>query len=364
MELTLKIQLVPDAAQDQALRATLGRFNEAANWVAGQLFTHQITNKRQAQKLVYRPVRDLFGLSAQMAILVIHRVCEAFKRDPAIRPTFRDDAAITYDPRVMRFLGLDHVNLWTLDGRLVLPMVIGTYQAQRIGYPKGQCDLVLRKDGRWFLMVTVKAPEDSPIEPKDFLGVDLGIVNLATDSNGQTHSGAEVETVRKKHNLQRKRLQRKGTKGAHKKLKRMRHKEARFRRHQNHVISKEIVQTAKRTECGIALEQLKGIRKRVTARGGDAKNRLGGWAFAQLGGFILYKARLAGVPVEFVNPAYSSQTCAACGHRRRSNRKSQAEFQCQACGHEAHADANAARNHRAQALSKRALGLGVRARLG
>ena len=78
----------------------------------------------------------------------------------------------------------------------------------------------------------------------------------------------------------------------------------------------QIVQTAKRTECGIALENLKGIRARVTARGGDAKNRLGSWGFAQLGGFIVYKATLAGIPVEFVNPRYTSQTCAQCGHRR------------------------------------------------
>jgi IS605 OrfB family transposase len=194
----------------------------------------------------------------------------------------------------------------------------------------------------------------------DFLGVDLGIVNLATDSQGQTYSGAGVETVRQKYNLQRQRLQRKGTKGARKKLKRLRRKEARFRRHQSHVISKQLVATAQRTASGIALEKLKGIRKRVTARGGDAKNRLGSWGFAQLGGFIVYKARLAGVPVEFVDPRYSSQTCAACGHRRRCNRKSQAEFRCRACGHEAHADVNAARNHRAQALAKRASGLGSR----
>jgi IS605 OrfB family transposase len=217
--------------------------------------------------------------------------------------------------------------------------------------PKGQADLVLTPEGKWFLLVTVDVPEAVATDPKDFLGVDLGIANLATDSDGQRYSGAEVEKIRQKHNRQRRRLQRKGTRGAKKKLRRIAKKEARFRRHQNHVISKQIVQTAKRTKCGIALEKLKGIRKRVTARGGDAKNRLGGWAFAQLGGFLVYKARLAGVMVEFVNPAYSSQTCAECGHCRKSNRKNQAEFHCKACGHQAHADCNAARIHRSRALA-------------
>jgi transposase len=75
---------------------------------------------------------------------------------------------------------------------------------------------------------------------------------------------------------------------------------------------------------------------------------------------VAYKAQLAGVRVEFVDPRYSSQTCNACGHRQKSNRKSQSEFVCKACGQEAHADVNAARNHRAQALSKRASELGAR----
>jgi IS605 OrfB family transposase len=363
MKLTLRIQLVPDAAQDDALRRTTQRFNQAANWVAGELFARTLTNKRQAQKLVYRELRDRFALTAQMAILVIHRVCEAYKRDTTIRPRFRNDAAITYDPRVMRFLGLEKVNLWTLAGRLAIPILIGPYHTERIGYPKKQADL-LRRDGKWFLFLTVEVPDGAPIEPTDFLGVDLGIANLAADSDGARHSGAAVETIRRKHKLQRARLCRKGTKGARKKQKRVARKEARFRRHENHVISKQLVQTAQRTGRGIALEDLKGIRARVTACGAEARNRLGGWAFAQLASFLVYKAHLAGVVVEFIDPAYTSQTCAECGHCDRANRKSQSAFHCQACGHQAHADGNAARNLRAQALSKRASGLGARRHAG
>ncbi|MER7250291.1 transposase [Kribbella sp. NPDC000426] len=48
--------------------------------------------------------------------------------------------------------------------------------------------------------------------------------------------------------------------------------------------------------------------------------------------------------VERVNPAYTSQTCSACGHGAPENRKSQAVFLCVACGHQGHADVNAAIN--------------------
>jgi IS605 OrfB family transposase len=359
MKLTVKVRLMPDAEQAGSLKAMTERFNAAADWIAGELFARKLTNKITAQGILYREIRARFGLSAQTAILALHRACEAYKRDQSIRPRFRKDAAITYDVRTMSFKGIDKVSLLTLAGRIVVPMIVTGYQAERVGYHKGQCDLA-RIDGKWYLFVTVEMPDGSPIEPTDFIGVDLGIANIATDSDGGQHSGKDVERVRRKHNLQRKRLQRRNTKGSKKKIRRMRDKEGRFRRHENHCISKRIVESARRTGRGIALEDLQGIRERVTARGGDARNRLSGWSFAQLGAFIGYKAKLAGVPVVFVDPAYTSRTCSECGHCERSNRKSQGEFSCKACGHEGHADANAARNIRARAVSKPAPGLGTR----
>ena len=38
----------------------------------------------------------------------------------------------------------------------------------------------------------------------DFIGVDMGIANLAADSDGDEHGGEDVDKVRRKHNLQRK----------------------------------------------------------------------------------------------------------------------------------------------------------------
>jgi len=359
MKLTIRLKLLPTREQKADLLDTMERFNAAASYAAKVGFEAQVYSLPSIQKRCYRQIRDQFGLSAQMAVRAIGKAADCFSRDKETGPVFKPHGAAIYDERILSFKGLDKVSLWTLNGRLRIGMAFGEYQKERLGRLKGQADLVYR-NGEFFLFAGIEVPDGSPIEPQDFLGIDLGIANLATDSDGTMHSGAGVEKVRRKHNLQRKRLQRKGTKGARKKLKRVAKKEARFRRHENHVISKQLVQTAQRTGRGIALEDLKDIRKRVTARGADARNRLGGWAFAQLGAFLVYKARLAGVVVDFVDPRYSSQTCHECGHCERSNRKSQSEFHCKACGHQAHADVNAARNHRAQALAKRASGLGTR----
>lgn len=321
------------------------RFNVAADWIAGELFTRKVKNKITAQQLLYREVRTRFALSAQTAILCIHRAVEACKRDSSIRPHFRKHAAITHDQRVMGFQGIDRVSLWTLTGRVIVPFILGAYQRERFTLRKGQADLVLRKDGKWFLLVSVDVPDGTPVPTTDFIGVDLGIINIATDSDGKIHSGNAVERARQRHHRNRQRYQKKGTKGAKKRLKILAGREARFRRHENHIITKELVAKAKGTQRGISLEDLTGIRQRTEPRLRKRQRaRHAGWSFFQLRLFVKYKAKLAGVSVVFVDPRNTSRTCSQCGYCDKGNRKSQSEFRCLHCNFSTNADYNAARN--------------------
>lgn len=348
MKLTLRVQLLPTAEQKPVLLATMERFNVAATFAAKIGFDAKVYSQPSIHKLAYREIRERFGLSAQMAVRAIGKAVECFKRDKMKCPAFKPRGAITYDERIMGFKGLDRVSLWTLEGRMILPLVYGEYQGERFDRIKGQCDLVYR-GGKFFLYATVDMPEDTPIEVKDFIGVDLGIANIATTSDGDTHCGAAVEKVRRRHYRNRMRLQRRGTKGAKKRLKAQSGREARFRRHENHVISKSLVATAKDTGRGIALEDLKGIRDRITVRARQ-RARHSGWSFAQLRMFVEYKAALAGIPVVTVDPRNSSRTCSTCGHCDKGNRKTQASFVCLHCGHSANADFNAALNLRIRGL--------------
>jgi putative transposase len=93
----------------------------------------------------------------------------------------------------------------------------------------------------------------------------------------------------------------------------------------------------------LALEDLTGIRERVTVRHEHRYERHS-WAFYQLRAFLSYKAAWAGVPLHLVDPRNTSRTCSACGHGEKANRKSQAEFSCQRCGFTLNADYNAAIN--------------------
>ena len=342
MKLTLQMQLLPAADQKPVLLATMERYNEAATFAAKLAFEHGVFSQPSIHKLAYREIRDRFGLAAQMAVRAIGKAVECFKRDKTKCPTFKPRSAICYDNRILGFKGLDKVSLWTLTGRMLLPLVYGEYQGERFDRMKGQVDLVYRS-GKFYLYCTVEMPENAPIEPKEFLGVDLGIVNIAVDSDGNIHTGEAVEKVRRRHQTSRRTRQRKGTKSAKKQLKNLAGKEARFRKQENHRISKTLIAVAKGTGRGIVLEDLKGIRDRTTVRQRQ-RARHSGWAFFQLRSFVEYKAALAGVPVVVVDPRYTSQTCSVCGHREKANRKTRDSFLCQHCGYSSNADLNSARN--------------------
>jgi len=344
MRLTIQLQLLPTPAQVKLLLGTMRRVNEAANFAARLGFDAGVFSQPSVHKLAYFAIREKFGLSAQLAVRAIGKAVETFARDKEICPIFRADGAITYDQRNLSFKGLDKVSLATLTGREIIGLVYGEYQAQRFDRIKGQCDLVHR-DGKFYLMATVDLPEPPPGEVCDFLGVDLGIVNIATDSTGEAFSGEKIDRNRKRHATARKQHQRKGTKGARRKLKRMSGTQRRFQSHENHCISKRLVEKAKALGFGIAMEALKGIRTRIEDTVGRRfRRRLGNWSFFQLRTFVEYKARMAGVPVVFVDPRNTSRTCSKCGHCDKANRKSQAEFACLHCGYSTNADLNAALN--------------------
>ncbi|WP_433379871.1 zinc ribbon domain-containing protein [Streptosporangium sp. CA-115845] len=111
----------------------------------------------------------------------------------------------------------------------------------------------------------------------------------------------------------------------------------------NHVIAKKLVGKAKDTRSGIALEDLQGIRERVTVRKAQRAD-LHSWGFHQLRTFVTYKAALAGVPVRLVDPRNTSRTCPGCGHLDKRNRPTRDEFCCVLCGLAGPADYFAAIN--------------------
>ncbi len=344
MKRTAVFKLLPTAEQFLMLLRTMEAFNagcqRAVDLAEGR------PNKATLHHAAYRELRTAFGLSAQMATRSIGKACDSIKAAKPKEPIIAPHGAITYDTRIMSFKGADRVSLLTLDGRQVIPMQWGSYQGALLPWPRGQADLVLKK-GAFFLHVTVTLPEVQRVDAKECIGIDMGIVEIATDSDGVSFSGAAITAQRALVRKHRAQLQKRKTRSAYKHLSKINRKHSRRTRDANHCISKQLVQKAVSEQKALAIETLKGIRQRV--HGSKAfRQLLGNWAFYQLGSFIRYKAEQFGIPVIDVDPRHTSQTCSACNHCERANRRSQSEFRCVHCGFELNADINAARNIKAR----------------
>ncbi len=350
--MTLKVKLNPTPTQSEKLLETMRRFNAACDYISSIAFKQKVFNQVKLHHATYYTVREMFGLSSQMAVRAVGKVTESYKLDKKTQRTFRPLGAIAYDQRILSWKGLEKVSILTLEGRELISVLLGGYQAARMNRVRGQADL-LYSGGKFFLCAVVEVDEEPTIDPTEYLGVDLGIVQIATDSDGNAYSGKTLNATRAHRANLRSKVQAKGTKSSRRLLKKWAQREARHAKDVNHRIAKELVARAKDTSRGIALEDLGGIRERITVR--KAQRRVHhSWAFFQLRQFVTYKSAIAGVSVVLVDPRNTSRTCHRCGHCEKANRRSQADFQCRACGFVVNADWNAAVNIAQKAVSGRA----------
>lgn len=350
-KIVVSVKLVPDRRGTDSLVATLRACNAAANWVSGVAWDRRIFRNFSLRSVAYGEVRGRFGLGAQAAQHTIKKVADAYnsgrpEHRRTRRRTFRWGAAQPFDARNLSWDPAGRtVSIWTVHGRVKqVPFVCADWQAALLETsPVGECDLGYR-GGALYLCATVDVA-DAPVneQPTGFVGVDLGIVNIATTSDGANWTGSHLNQVRHRNRCLRRKLQQKGTRSAKRLLAKRSGVEARFARDVNHRISTCIVAEAERTGRGIAIEDLDGILDRVRSRK-PQRATLHSWSFHQLGSFIGYKAARAGVPVVYIDPAHTSQRCSGCGHTSRQNRPNQATFCCTSCGLSLQADWNAAVN--------------------
>lgn len=342
------MKLLPSPEQANALRKTLEVANTACNYISTQAWDSKTFRQFPIHKLTYYNVKEIFQLTAQVVVRCISKVADAYKLDKKTKRTFKPHGAIAFDSRILTYkLDRMELNIWTVEGRQKMSFACGKRQLELLKAQHGESDLCLIK-GNFYLMVVCDVETPKPIDVAGVLGVDLGIVNIASDSDGGGFSGASIEGNRRKFVHRRSNLQKKQTKSAKRKLKKISGIQSRFQKITNHAISKSIVKIAYDTHRAIALEDLGGIRE-APVKGRKQRARHANWSFYQLRQYISYKAERMGVPVIFVDPRNTSRTCPECGCVDKANRKSQSVFLCIQCGFSANADYVAAVNIAARA---------------
>jgi putative transposase len=194
-----------------------------------------------------------------------------------------------------------------------------------------------------YAYVSVTVPEKPEmIPPQQFIGVDRNTTgHIAVAANPDTgivrKLGKMAIHIHTKYKNIRRKLQ---AEGKYRKVKRMGDRESRIVKDLNHKISRALVDMAHRQNAALVFEDLSGIRN-TKKQHRSFRYSLHSWSFYQLQQFVEYKAKLLGIPVLYVDPAYTSQDCSRCGARGQRNGK---QFKCPICGHVNHADVNAAFN--------------------
>lgn len=318
-------------------------------------------NAVAAQKALYYSLRARFPqLPAQFVCNALRDAAGAVRSWNSNHPkrrwslkASRRKPTVRFDLRTMGLRG----NLLTLSSmhgqkrqRFLLPPIPAWFDER---YPERRLqavtlvldpnDLVTR------LTLTFRIPKAEPVEGR-VLGVDLGMHALYKDSEGGEYRYPRVQRVRRRYAYDRRALQEKGTRSAHRRLKAMSGREERFIRDVDHCAAKRLADTP---GIGVmAFEDLAYIRRQArkgTKTGRRRRNMLNQWPFSQLQEFTAYKAAAKGIQVVMVDPAYTSQRCNACGYVDKRNRD-RARFDCLRCGHSDDADHNAALNIRDRAI--------------
>ena len=353
LPITVACKLEVSNAVATEIDDTLLVFATACDWVNANT-PNKMTNKTAMQSLVYQYVRTNFGLSANLAIQAIRRVCANRKtaKQKGSKVKEFSPTSISYDARIFSFREKDWtVSVKLLNSRQRIKLLIGNYQ---VGLLKGKdpkaATLVKRKNGDYYIHITLDEPTQPETKTDKVLGCDLGRTDICTTSEGESWSGKQITDKRNHYAKLRATIQKKASKGTRSSRRRCRQllarlsgKEKRFQKHINHQISRQLVNNAVTNKQAIAIEDLTGIRERTNKKPRSRKDkRLGNnWAFYQLRQFLTYKCVLAGVKLILVNPAWTSQTCHNChviGDRKGK------KFACNNCGNKCDADYNGSKN--------------------
>lgn len=253
------------------------------------------------------------------------------------------------------------------NNRLILKRCFGLDELCNEKYQMQTSSIQMKKGPsgtELYLLLVVNVPKERhTLNQKIIVGVDLGInvpAYVATNCTDERRAigdrdqflNTRMAINRRFHSFQRL----KGTaggRGRKKKLEpleRLREAERNWVHTQNHLFSRDVIQFALQAKAAtIQMEKLEGFGKDDNGNVVEEKKfLLGKWSYYELQSMIKYKAGKMGIKVNFVAPAYTSQTCSCCGVSDERNRKSTSFIchnpECSMYGKEIHADYNAARN--------------------
>lgn len=345
---TVKVKL---ADFSDVLDRTMRVFSKAVQLCVNTAWTNHIQSRNRLHEQCYYPLRETFGLQAQLTINAIKQALEMVKGAKS-KPEVSDVLSIRYNfPRCASITGDWAVlSLTTIDGRVKFQITIPKYFEKYLNWEIRESTLIKDFKGRFFFCFVFSKEVDIQIGNSGYkiLGVDLGVNTLAVTSEGTFFGSVKSKRIQWERFMAE--LQAKGTSATRKKLKKAGNRWKRFMTWMNHTVSKQIVDTLSKGDV-LVMEDLTNIRQ--TAKYNRWVHK---WAFRELQHFLEYKASLKGIRMVYVDPRNTSKACNRC-HSLRT-RRNRGFFECRVCGHTLNADLNGARNIARRYRRMTGLGLG------
>lgn len=346
---TVKLKL---NVEKDILLPTFKAYTDSYNYICTVGFKNKNFNKIELHNKTYAYCRTQFKLPAELASQSREQASESIKSVLVLSKKKNKKCKCPKSKLTSIRLTKNSFNVWfdksevsilTLNGRLRCKVVLPDYFQQYFSWRRKGATLSVKKGYIFLNIVFEKEVEDIQPDNSNILGIDRGIINIATLSNGTIYSGERIFKIKKRYQTIRAKLQSNGSKSAKRHLKRLSLKENRFVTDANHCISKYIVKNCDKGTI-IVLEKLTGIRENSKKLRKAERSKINSWSFYQLEQFLTYKALAKGCSVQHVDARYTSQKCSICGHTVKGNRTTQSHFKCKKCGYECNADLNAAIN--------------------
>ena len=350
---TVCVRLLISPEDSVKLSETHALYRDACNLVVPIVCKNKESRLWQRFALhhaAYSKIREIFpALGAQLACNVIRSVSSAYKtelanhpqqlKQPELKTIHFKNPSVHLDKNTITYREDGTVSLYTMKGRVEATLAPGDHQTALLTSSKRkESNLVLhrgygKRPDFWELHITVENAVQ-PVSPSELqtkevmMGVDVGENNMAATSTGKLWKAGKLKHNRDRKQSLRTRLQRNGSRSAKQHLRKASRRERRHVAHVNHVVRRDIVNEAKEKKKKlIILEDLTYIRERIKANL-RVHARLHRWPFRKLQQMIVYKAIQEGMEVMFVDPHYTSQTCARCG---KLGARKKHRFQC-SCG--------------------------------
>ena len=350
-----------------AVAETRKQYARAFNMSVECLINNNSTSKRFLHKVQYERIKEecpslptgLIQCARDVAVEAVKnwnvkrtklKQKNPKKAERMKRPSMKEKCTMRYDVRTITLRG-SQLTFSTCDKRVKTIISIPEFFTERYSPSEGWkfkgANIGIDRKRRVFVNLIYECPDYDIVENDGkIVGLDRGVYNIVTTSEGVHYGAKDVRRVKRKYNHVRSVLQEKGTRSARRRLKAISGCEKRFVHDQNHCISKKLANTDEDVSVYI-LENLSSMNMlRLKGKSNKTMRKwLSNWSYSDLEAKLSYKCQRNGIRVEFVDARYTSQKCSVCKTIDKASRKGN-RYVCRHCGNNMHADVNAAINIR------------------